>query len=482
MNKESEKRLGKHLSKAAEGGTGQNPGDNLMSDSNNTPADEPTVPEFSTMIERVVERPNMIAAYKRVVSNKGASGIDGMSVDELQPYLDKHWPTIKGQLLKGQYQPQGVRKVSIPKPGGGQRLLGIPTVRDRLIQQALYQVLGPIFQPHFSANSYGFIPKRNAHQAVEKARAYQSQGRRWVVDMDIEKFFDHVNHDVLITLIRRRMNERLTLKLIRSYLRSGIMEDGIAVNRTEGTPQGSPLSPLLSNIILDELDKELEQRGHDFVRYADDCNIYVGSRKAGERVKGSISQWIESNLKLKLNETKTQVTRPWQSTFLGYSFTWHKRPLIRVPKESVQRFKRKVKSLFRMGRGRNLQRFIRDTLNPVIRGWINYFKLSETKGFAEDLDSWLRRRLRAIKWRQWKRPWTRFRNLMKAGLAEKHAATCAFNGRGSWFNAGSSHMNLCFRKKYFDTLGLVSILETLLKTLKSLTNGTALYGTVRRVV
>ena len=482
MNKESEKRLGKHLSKAVEGGTGQNPGDNLMSDSNTTPADEPTVPEFSTIIERMVERPNMIAAYKRVVSNKGAAGIDGMSVDELQPYLDKYWPTIKGHLLTGQYKPQAVRKVSIPKPGGGHRLLGIPTVRDRLIQQALYQVLSPIFQPHFSANSYGFIPKRNAHQAVEKAREYQSHGRRWAVDMDIEKFFDHVNHDVLITLIRRRMNERLMLKLIRSYLRGGIMEDGVATINTEGTPQGSPLSPLLSNIILDELDKELEQRGHSFVRYADDCNIYVSSRKSGERVKGSISQWLESNLKLKLNETKTQVTRPWQSTFLGYSFTQHKRPLIRVPKESVQRFKRKVKSLFRMGRGRNIQSFIQDTLNPVIRGWINYFKLSETKGFAEYLDSWLRRRLRAIKWRQWKWPWTRFQNLMKAGLAEEHATISAFNGRGAWFNAGSSHMNLCFKKRYFVTLGLVSMLETLLKTKKSLINGTALYGTVRRVV
>lgn len=279
--------------------------------------------------------------------------------------------------------------------------------------------------------------------------------------MDLEKFFDTVNHDVLITLIGRKMNEREMLKVIRSYLRSGIMVGGVFTERKEGTPQGSPLSPLLSNIILDELDKELEKRGHSFVRYADDCNIYVSSQKAGERVLFSVNQWLKRKLKLRLNEDKSKVDKPHRRKFLGYSFTWHKRPLIRVPDEIVQRVRGKLKKLFREGRGRNIGRFITETLNPVLRGWINYFRLSETSGFAEALDQWVRRKLRNMLWRQWKRPWTRFERLRRAGLPEAQSAISGFNGRGAWWNSGASHMNLAFRKEYFDRLGLVSTLAIL---------------------
>ena len=411
----------------------------------------------------VVSSTNMRLAYRQVMTNKGSAGIDGMTVTELKPYLMHHWATIKARLLTGSYKPQPVRQVAIPKSHGGFRLLGIPTVVDRLIQQAMYQVLNPYFDPHFSIHSYGFRKGKHAHQAVQQAQRYQSEGRRWVVDMDLENFFDTVNHDVLITLIRRRMNESLMLKLIRSYLGSGIMIGGVHTNQREGTPQGSPLSPLLSNIILDKLDKELEKRGHSFVRYADDCNIYVHSQKAGERVLNSLSHWLKRKLKLKVNEDKSVVEAPHRRKFLGYSFTWNHPPRIRVPYPTVQRLKVKLKRLFREGRGRHIGRFITETLNPVLRGWINYFRISETKGFAEELDQWVRRKLRNMLWRQWKRPWTRFERLKKAGLPEPQAAACAFNGRGAWWNSGASHMNLAFRKKYFERIGLVSMLDVLLR-------------------
>jgi RNA-directed DNA polymerase len=401
----------------------------------------------------------MMQAYERTVGNKGAPGIDKMTVEQLKPYLKKHWAEIKVKLLEGTYQPQAVRQVSIPKPNGGERLLGIPTVLDRLIQQALCQVLNPYFEPEFSKHSYGFRAGKSAQQAISQAKEYQSEGKRWVVDMDLAKFFDEVNHDRLIMRIKSKVNDKGLLQLLRKYLTSGIMVDGVTTIRGKGTPQGSPLSPLLSNIVLDELDKELEHRGHSFCRYADDCNIYVRSRKAAERVMESITGFVEQKLKLRVNKDKSAVAMPVQRKFLGYSFTGHRKPKIRVPEESVKRFKSKAKQLFRQGRGRNVGNFIKEDLTPLIRGWINYFKLTETKQFAEELDGWIRRRLRNIIWRQWKRPRTRYKNLLKRGFTEERARLSAFNGRGAWWNSGASHMNDCFKKKYFDSIGLFSMLD-----------------------
>lgn len=420
-------------------------------------------PKGLTIIEQMVERDNMLKAYERVKSNKGAPGVDKMTVEKLWPYLQKHWVEIKIRLLNGTYKPSSVREVIIPKLSGGTRKLGIPTVLDRLIQQALHQVLNPYFDPEFSEKSYGFRAGKSAQQAVLQAREYQREGKRWVVDMDISKFFDEVNHDRLIMRIKQRVNDSSLLKLIRKYLKTGIMIGGISSMREKGTPQGSPLSPLLSNIVLDELDKELVKRGHSFCRYADDCNIYVRSRRAAERVMTSMQHFIETRLRLNLNKEKSVVARPWTSVFLGYSFTINKSPKIRVPAPTIKRFKTKAKLIFKRGRGRNIGRLIKEDLNPLIRGWINYFKLSETKGFAEDLDGWLRRRLRNIIWRQWKKPKTRYKKLLKSGLEETNARQSAYNGRGAWWNSGQRHMNFCFKKKYFDYIGLLSMLD-LVKT------------------
>jgi len=415
-------------------------------------------PETLALMEAVVGRENMWSALKRVESNKGAPGVDDMPVSELRGYLREHWPRIKVELLDGRYVPSPVRKVEIPKPGGkGMRQLGIPTVLDRLIQQAVHQVLSPIFEPGFSDHSYGFRPGRSAHDAVLKARGYVAEGRRWVVDLDLEKFFDRVNHDILMSRIARRVRDKRVLKLIRRYLQAGIMDDGLVQARKEGTPQGGPLSPLLSNILLDDLDKELGRRGHAFCRYADDCNIYVRTQRSGERVMSSVTRFLERRLKLQVNAAKSAVDRPWNRKFLGYSLTWHKEPRLKVAPESVKRFKEKLKDLFRQGRGRNLGRFIRDDLVPVLRGWINYFGLAEVKGVFEELDQWIRHKLRCILWRQWKRTVARARNLMRLGLEEERAWRSAANGHGPWWNSGASHLNQALPKKYFDALGLVAL-------------------------
>lgn len=406
----------------------------------------------------------MRKAYAQVRKNKGAAGIDNMSVESLGDYLKGNWPKIKEQLVTGQYKPAPVRRVEIPKPSGGRRKLGIPTVLDRLIQQGIYQILSPIFEPTFSQNSFGFRAGKNAQQAILQAKQYQADGKRWVVDMDLAKFFDEVNHDKLMSKIAGRVKDKKFLLLIRLYLQGGIMEGGVVRASDKGTPQGSPLSPLLSNIVLDELDKELERRGHAFCRYADDCNIYVKSRRAGQRVFESITRFVEGKLKLKVNREKSAVARTHQRKFLGYSFTWHAQPKIRVPEESVRRLRVYLKTIFSKGKGRNLQRFITEDLNPVLRGWINYFRLAEVKTFAEDLDGWVRRRLRLILWKQWKRPWTRGKRLIEAGLSEERAVMSAFNRRGSWWNSGASHMNDAFRKKFFDRLGLVSMIDVLLNS------------------
>ena len=314
-----------------------------------------------------------------------------------------------------------MKRVEIPKSGGGIRKLGIPTVVDRLIQQGIYRILSPIFEPTFSRSSFGFRSGKNAQQAIIQAKEYQTGGRKWVVDMDLAKFFDEVNHDKLMSKIAKKVKDKKLLLLIRRYLQAGVMENGLVRGSDKGTPQGSPLSPLLSNIVLDDLDRELEERGHAFCRYADDCNVYVKSRRAGQRVFESITRFVEEKLNLKVNREKSAVARAHQRKFLGYSFTWHEKPKIRVPKESVKRLREYLKTILRKGKGRNLQKFITGDLNPILRGWINYFRLAEVKIFAEDIDGWVRRRLRLILWKQWKRPWTRRKRLMEAGLSEERA-------------------------------------------------------------
>ncbi len=411
------------------------------------------------MMEEVVRSETLRMAYRRVVQNGGAPGVDGVTVDELGAYCRLHWPEIRKRLLSDTYEPSPVRRVMIPKPGGGDRRpLGIPTVIDRLIQQALLQVLTPIFDPTFSADSYGFRPGKSAHQAVARAREHIAAGHRWVVDLDLAQFFDRVNHDVLMARVARRVGDKRVLRLIRRYLQAGAMEGGLVSPRTEGTPQGGPLSPLLSNILLDELDKELERRGHRFVRYADDCNVYVRSKAAGERVMASLERFLKKRLRLEVNRSKSAVARPWKRVFLGYSMTAAREPKLKVAPESVQRLKGKLRPILRRGRGRSLARTIEE-LRPLLRGWIAYFRLAEVKASLEALDQWIRRKLRVLLWRQWKRSRTRFQELRRRGLDEARAAASAYNGRGPWWNAGASHMNQAAPNRWLRHLGLVSLLD-----------------------
>jgi RNA-directed DNA polymerase len=416
-------------------------------------------PGNNQMMEAVVERKNMMAALRRVEANKGSAGVDNMPVESLRPYLREQWPRIKEALLMGRYIPNAVRRVNIPKPDGkGMRQLGIPTVIDRLIQQALHQVMQGVFDGSFSESSYGFRPGRSAHQAVLAARKHVATGCRWVVDIDLEKFFDRVNHDVLMSRVARKIEDKRVLGLIRRYLQAGVMEGGLVTQPVEGTPQGGPLSPLLSNIMLDELDKELEKRGHLFCRYADDCNIYVRSKRAGERVMRSVSGFLSRRLKLKVNSEKSAVDRPWNRKFPGYSMTIDKQPRLKVAVVSVRRFKDKLRDIFRSGRGRSLVKVIGE-LHPVLTGWSNYFRLAQVRSTFEELDGWIRRRLRCILWRQWKRSHTRARNLMRRGIDKVRAWASSTNGRGAWWNSGASHMNACYPKSYFDRPGLVSLLN-----------------------
>ncbi|ERP99069.1 hypothetical protein Q666_04070 [Marinobacter sp. ES-1] len=339
-------------------------------------------------------------------------------------------------------------------------MLGIPTVQDRLIQQALHQVLSPMLEPTFSDHSYGFRPGRSAHQAVKAMQRHINDGHRWVVDLDLAQFFDRVNHDVLMGLLARRITDRRILILIRRYLQAGTLEGGLVSPRREGTPQGGPLSPLLSNVLLTELDRELERRSHRFCRYADDCNIYVRSRRAGERVMASVTHFLERELRLKVNTDKSAVDRPWRRSFLGYSVTWHKQARLRVAPKSLKAFMAKLRPLLKRSRGQSLTTTIQK-LNPVLRGWANYYRLTASKRSVEALDGWIRRRLRLILWRQWKRTHTRARNLMRLGLTKQRAWVSAVNGRGPWWNSGASHMNAALPKKVFNGLSLVSLLDTM---------------------
>jgi RNA-directed DNA polymerase len=424
-----------------------------------TAADGQTKAEGLRLMEAVVERNNLWRAYERVMRNKGAAGVDGLTVTEFKPWLQRHWPHIRAALLAGDYMPAAIRKVEIPKATGGVRMLGIPTVLDRLIQQALLQVLQPEFEPGFSDHSYGFRPGRNAWQAVQRAQGYMKEGRRWVVDLDLEKFFDRVNHDILMSRVARQVKDERVLKLVRRYLEAGMMSEGVVSARTEGTPQGGPLSPLLSNILLTDLDCELERRGHRFCRYADDCNVYVKSEAAGLHAMDAITEYLEKKLKLRVNRDKSAVARPWQRKFLGYSVTWHKQVRLKIADSSIKRLKDRVREIVTGNASRNLDATIA-TLNPVVRGWASYFRLTEGKRVLEELDGWIRRKLRCLLWRQWKRPATRNKKLQARGIDPTRAWKSASNGRGPWWNSGGSHMNAAYPKRFFDVSGLVSLLDT----------------------
>jgi RNA-directed DNA polymerase len=416
--------------------------------------EEPAV-SGEDLLEQVLSRDNLLRALKSVKANRGSPGVDGMTVQALSEYLKEQWPSIREALFAGTYRPSPVKRVEIPKPGGGERMLGIPTVLDRLIQQALAQVLGRLFDPHFSDASYGFRPKRSAHQAVRKAQAFIREGRNWVVDVDLTRFFDRVNHDKLMARVARRVKDKRVLKLIRHYLESGVMAHGVRVKTEEGTPQGGPLSPLLANILLDDLDKALEQRGHAFVRYADDCNIYVGSRRAGERVKASVTRYLAERLSLEVNEAKSAVDRPWKRKFLGFSFT-SKDARIRLAPQTLKRAKTRLRELTRRWRGQSVEQTL-DELNTYLKGWGGYFGRADTPTPFEHLDSWIRRRLRAIVWHHWKHRATRQRKLCELGIPLRKANLVAFSGKGPWRIAHTEALNRALDNAYWRSRGLVSL-------------------------
>ncbi len=413
--------------------------------------------DTNNLLERVLARENMLKAMKRVIANKGSHGVDGMRVDELRTFIINNWLTIKQKLLEGRYKPSPVRRVDIPKPDGGIRLLGIPTVLDRLIQQAIAQELNKIYDHTFSDSSYGFRPNKSSKQAIVKARQYINDGYRWVVDMDLEKFFDKVNHDILMERLSRKIRDKRLLKLIREYLKSGIMLNGIKVKSDEGTPQGGPLSPLLANILLDEVDKELEKRGHKFCRFADDSNVYVKSRKAGLRVMASMRKILEGGLKLKVNENKSAVDLVTRRKFLGFSFYFGKGGAnIRIHEKSYKRFENKIRNLTNRNTGINMEYRIKK-LNQLTVGWINYFGVAKANAKIKELDRWIRRRLRACIWKQWKKVKTRGRNLIKLGLPTYKAWEYANTRKSYWRVSNSPILHITLDNKYLETLNYKSI-------------------------
>lgn len=409
-------------------------------------------------MEEVCGRENCLRALRRVKANKGSPGIDGMKVGELPGYLKRHWPAIREQLLSGTYQPQPVKRVEIAKPEGGVRKLGIPTVLDRFIQQAVMQVLQGKWDQTFSEHSHGFRPQRSAHQAVAKAQQYIAEGNRWVVDIDLEKFFDRVNHDRLMAAVARRVSDKRMLKLIRAFLESGVMENGLVSPVEEGTPQGGPLSPLLSNLVLDELDRELERRRHRFVRYADDCNIYVASERAGKRVMQSVTSFIRRRLKLKVNQAKSAVARPQERKFLGFSFTSGTKPKRRIAPKALLRCKQRVRELTRRTRGISLEQMMKE-LAIYVQGWKGYFGYCQTPSVLRGLDQWTRRRLRSVIWKQWKRGTVRYRKLRQRNVGADLAAQTAGSSHGPWRLAGSPALTSAFSIAYFDSLGLPRLFD-----------------------
>ncbi|KMY56595.1 group II intron reverse transcriptase/maturase [Geobacillus stearothermophilus] len=409
-------------------------------------------------MKQVLSRENLLRALKQVEKNKGSHGTDGMSVKDLRRHLVEHWDAIRHALEEGTYEPCPVRRVEIPKPNGGVRLLGIPTVTDRFIQQAIAQVLTPIFDPSFLEHSYGFRPGRRGHDAVKKAKQYIQEGYTWVVDIDLEKFFDRVNHDKLMGILAKRIPDKILLKLIRKYLQAGVMINGVVMETQEGTPQGGPLSPLLSNILLDELDKELEKRGHKFVRYADDCNIYVRTQKAGERVMKSITAFIEKKLRLKVNETKSAVDRPWRRKFLGFSFTPSKEPKIRIARESIRRMKQRIRTMTSRSKPIPMPERI-EQLNQYILGWCGYFSLAETPSVFKELDGWIRRRLRMCQWKEWKLPRTRVRKLQSLGVPKQKAYEWGNTRKKYWRVAASPILHKALGNSYWESQGLKSLYQ-----------------------
>ncbi|OMF37395.1 group II intron reverse transcriptase/maturase [Paenibacillus sp. FSL H8-0548] len=411
------------------------------------------------MIEKVLSRENMLSALARVEANKGSHGVDGMSVKDLRRHIVQNWQTIRESIENRTYEPSPARRVEIPKPNGGTRLLGIPTVTDRLIQQAITQVLTPVFDPTFSEHSYGFRPKRRGHDAVRKARTYMQEGHRIVVDIDMEKFFDRIHHDRLMAKVAQRVPDKAVLRLIRSYLKAGVMEGGLVQATTEGAPQGGPLSPLLSNIVLDELDKELEKRNLRFVRYADDCNIYVKTWKAGDRVMRSITTFIEDKLKLKVNRRKSAVDRPWKRKFLGFTFSWDKQnPRIKMAKTTLQRVKAKIKAITSRSKPIPIEMRIKE-LNPYLTGWCGYYALTDTKSVFRELDAWTRRRLRMCVWKQWKQPKTKVRKLQSLGVPKQKAYEWGNSRKKYWRIASSPILDRSLNNQYWSSLGLKSLTD-----------------------
>jgi group II intron reverse transcriptase/maturase len=408
-------------------------------------------------MEEVVRRENLLSALKRVRTNKGSPGIDGMTVEELPDYLKKHWPRIREELLCGDYVPQPVKRVAIPKPGGGSRELGVPVALDRFIQQAVLQVLTPILDPTFSPHSYGFRPGKSAHQAVVQAKKYIAEGYAWVVDCDLERFFDRVNHDILMGRLATRITDKRLLRLIRRYLQAGVMIHGVVQERWEGMPQGGPLSPILSNLLLDDLDKELERRGHRFCRYADDSNVYVKTKRAGKRVFDSIERFLEKRLKLRVNKEKSAVAPCHERGFLGFGFTKGKMLKIKLSPKALRAVKYRIKALSRRSRGVSLDQMIQQ-LNIYLRGWIQYYRIVETSTTFPDLDSWIRRRLRCFMAKQWIRNChTRYKNLVAMGVSGRDVLLFAASRKGPWAMSNMKPMKVATPNRFFEKLGLLSL-------------------------
>lgn len=410
-----------------------------------------------SLIDKVYSRKNLELAWEKVKKNHGSGGIDEVTIEKFEEKKEYYLELLHQKLRDGAYQPKPVKRVEIPKNGGGVRKLGIPCVMDRVVQQALVQRMEAIFEARFVDCSYGYRKGRAPRDAMRKVWRELQAGYLWIVDADLRQFFDRVNHDVLMARVARRVKDKRVLRLIRGYLQVGVMEGGLVSPRAEGTPQGGPLSPLLSNILLDELDKELERRGHRFARYAGDVNVYVQSKRAGERVTASLERFLWKRLRLRINRDKSAVERPWDRSFLGYSVTMHLEPKLKVAPASVKRLKGKLRILFRRGRGRNLRKVCQE-LSIVLRGWISYYRMSDVKVSFDRLDEWIRRKLRAILWRQWKRPRTRRKELVKRGLDAARAAVSAYNGRGPWWNAGASHMHQAIPTSVLRHFGLLSLL------------------------